>query len=170
MDKHPLSYRILHWLMAVLFIGALVSQFVFDEMELSPEKMMWINAHKWFGFSVLLLFIPRLLVKRVFVSDAVTKANWEKWIMQATHMLLYVSMVMVPLTGWLMSSAKGYPLVYLGMIPIPDLVSPDKELGHILKEMHEFFANMFMAVLLLHIAGVIKHYVVYKHKILRKML
>lgn len=170
MNKHPLGYRMLHWLMALLFLGALSAQWIFDDMELSPEKMMWINYHKWLGFSVLLLFIPRLFVRKYFVSDAITKAKWEERIMQVTHILLYVSMVAVPLTGWLMSSAKGYPLVYLGQIPIPDLIGKNEGLAHTLKEMHELFANMFIAVVLLHIAGVIKHYVVYKHKILRKMI
>ncbi len=170
MTKHPWIYRLLHWSIALLMIGALITQMVFNDMPLSPEKFQWISYHKWIGFTVLLFFIPRLFVRKMFTSDAVVKATWEHWIMKITHFVLYASMVMLPLTGWLMTSAKGFPLVYLGLIPIPDLIGPNADLGHFFKELHEACAAVFITSLVLHLGGVVKHYVIYKHKLLRKMI
>jgi cytochrome b561 len=86
------------------------------------------------------------------------------------HAVLYGLMILIPLSGWLLSSAKGVQTVWFGVLPLPDLLEKDKALGHLLHEVHESL-NFFLLVLLAgHVAAAIKHHWKDRDDILRRML
>lgn len=89
--------------------------------------------------------------------------------MQLTHIALYLLMLLIPIVGWLMSSAKGYTVNYFGLFELPDLVDKDKALGRLLKEMHELMANGLMILVGLHIAAALKHQFIDKDGLLSRM-
>ncbi|RTL41980.1 MAG: cytochrome b, partial [Rhodocyclaceae bacterium] len=95
---------------------------------------------------------------------------WQHKIAEGTHHLLYLLMFLVPLSGWLMSSAKGFQVVYFGVLPIPDLIGKDKELGELLEEMHEVLSWSLISLVGLHLAGALKHHIIDKDSTLRRML
>jgi cytochrome b561 len=78
-------------------------------------------------------------------------------------------MVVIPLSGWLMSSAKGFQTVWFGVLPIPDLVSRDKALGDLLQEVHEALNVLLMLTLAGHVAAALWHHFVLKDDTLRRM-
>jgi cytochrome b561 len=86
------------------------------------------------------------------------------------HGMLYLLMIAIPLSGWLMSSAKGFQTVYFGVLPIPDLVSKDKAIGDALEAVHMILNYSMAAILVGHIGAAIKHHVVDKDDVLRRML
>jgi cytochrome b561 len=69
-----------------------------------------------------------------------------------------------------MSSASGFQVVYLGQIPIPDLVAKNKHLAEQLKEVHEALNWVMLGVVILHIAAALKHHMVDRDEILQRML
>jgi cytochrome b561 len=76
----------------------------------------------------------------------------------------------IPLTGWLMSSAKGFQTVYFGVLPIPDLLVKNPPLGDLLKNVH-FALNLLLAGLLaMHAGAALKHHFVDRDDVLRRML
>ncbi len=79
-------------------------------------------------------------------------------------------MLAMPLSGWLMSSAKGFQTVWFGILPIPDLLEKNKELGAQLAEVHAALAILFILTLLAHIAAALKHHFIDKDDILTRML
>ena len=85
------------------------------------------------------------------------------------HLLLYLLLIAIPVTGWLMSSAKGFTTNYFGLFDLPNLVGKDKALAHTLKELHGFLANSLMALVALHIAAAIKHQVIDKDNLMARM-
>ena len=89
--------------------------------------------------------------------------------MKLTHLALYLLMLLIPIVGWLMSSAKGYTVNYFGLFELPDLVDKDKALGHQLKEIHEFLANGLMALVGLHILAALKHQFIDKDGLISRM-
>lgn len=89
--------------------------------------------------------------------------------MKWTHIALYLLMLLIPLVGWLLSSAKGYTVNYFDLFELPDLVAKDKALGHTLKEIHEALANLFMLLIGLHILAALKHQLIDKDHLLRRM-
>lgn len=162
----------LHWLVAILIACAFAFAWIFDDMPLSPDKFKMINWHKWTGITVLSLFIIRFgykLIRGIPDVDASIPPMQRK-IAVSVHHLLYLLMFLLPLVGWLMSSAKGFPVVFWGVLPLPDLVSKNEALADILKEAHELLAYGLLAIIGLHIAGALKHHIIDKDSTLARML
>jgi cytochrome b561 len=84
--------------------------------------------------------------------------------------MLYVFMVVIPLTGWLMSSAKGFQTVWFGVLPIPDLIGKDKALGRSLAELHSALNVGFLVLIVVHALAAFMHHFVHKDDTLRRML
>jgi cytochrome b561 len=88
----------------------------------------------------------------------------------AGHFALYALMIAIPLSGWLMSSAKGFQTVWFGVLPIPDLLDKNKELGDLLAVVHKGLNLLFVAVLAGHIGAALKHHFIDKDDILTRIL
>jgi cytochrome b561 len=86
------------------------------------------------------------------------------------HAALYGLMIVIPLSGWLLSSAKGVPTVWFGVLPLPDLIEKDKALGHLLHEVHEVLNFGLLFLLGGHAAAAFKHHWIDKDDILKRML
>jgi cytochrome b561 len=169
MRKHSLFFKLMHWIMAILILSALILGLYMVDLKFSMEKVRLINYHKWIGFSVLLLFIPRVLSSFSGYSHLKVEKMEDK-IAKLVHYLLYLTMFSTPFLGWLMSSAKGFPIVYLGYLKIPDLIGADKDLGHILALAHKFSSYFLIFLLILHIGGAIMRQFVKKDPIITNMI
>jgi cytochrome b561 len=88
----------------------------------------------------------------------------------AGHVLLYGLMIAIPLSGWLMSSAKGFQTVWFGVLPIPDLVNKNQELGNLLQTVHLSLNLLFVAVIVGHIGAALKHHFIDRDDVLTRML
>ena len=86
------------------------------------------------------------------------------------HAVLYGLMIVIPLTGWLMSSAKGVQTVWFGLWPIPDLLQKDKPLGQTLELVHSSLNWVFMALIMGHAAMALKHHLIDRDDTVRRML
>ena len=161
----------LHWLMAVLLIGLLALGFYMHDLPLSPEKLKLYAWHKWAGVSAFLLVLVRL-GWRIGHPPPALPAGMARPMQLAAHGghgLLYVLMIAIPLTGWLMSSAKGFQTVWFGVLPIPDLLGKDKETGELLALVHQSLNLLFVAVILGHVGAALKHHFIDKDGRLDRM-
>ncbi len=164
--------KALHWLMAILFFGLLALGFYMHDLPLSPEKLKLYSWHKWAGVTAFLLVWLRLFW-RVTHRPPALPANMPKTMQLAAHaghLLLYVLMIAIPLSGWLMSSAKGFQTVWFGVLPIPDLIGKHKETGDLLQTLHMGLNLLFAAVIAGHIGAALKHHFIDKDDILKRML
>jgi cytochrome b561 len=84
--------------------------------------------------------------------------------------LLYVLVLAIPISGWLFSSASGFPVVYFGVLPLPDLVGKDKELAKLLQSVHATLNYTLMAIIVVHAAAAIKHHFVDRDVVFHRML
>ena len=162
----------LHWLIALLVFVTFPVGVVMSEMALSPDKLRMLSYHKWLGVTVFILLVVRL-VWRVAHQPAPLLASMPQWQMFAAkgvHALLYVLLFAIPLSGWLMSSAKGFQTVYLGVLPLPDLLSRDKVLGDALAALHEVLNITLLVLVVSHVAAAIKHQFVDRDGTLARML
>ena len=162
----------LHWLMAaVLLVVFLVGVFMGD-LKVSPTRVRVFNWHKWIGIVVLALASIRLLWRATHRAPALPAsiADWQRKVTGATHGLLYALFFIVPLLGWAMSSAKGFPVVLFGKIPLPDFVPVDKALGKTLEDVHAFFAYTLASLAGLHIVAALHHRFMLRDGIMERML
>ena len=161
--------RAAHWLMAALMLAAFPLGVYMHDLPLSPLKLQLISYHKWLGVAVLLLILPRLVVRLAHTPPAPLPApTWQQKTARATHLLLYALMIAVPVTGWLMSSAKGFPVVFLGVLPLPDLVGKNKELGDLFTAAHEVLNYTLLALVGQHNAAALKHHINDRHRTLTR--
>ena len=161
----------LHWLMAVMIIGLLALGIYMHELPLSPQKLALYSWHKWFGVTAFLLVWLRLAWRVTHRPPALPESMSPlmRLAAHAGHAALYVLMIAIPLSGWLMSSAKGFQTVWFGVLPIPDLVGRDKALGDLLQEVHEALNVLLMLTLAGHVAAALWHHFVLKDDTLRRM-
>ena len=95
---------------------------------------------------------------------------WEKAAAHVSHALLYALFFATPLSGWLFSSANGFQTVYLGVLPIPDLLEKNRDLAETLKIVHHWIAFMLAGVVAVHVAAALKHHFIDRDDVLARML
>ena len=164
--------KTLHWLMAILFFGLLALGFYMHDLPLSPEKLQLYSWHKWAGVTAFLLVLFRLFWRITHRPPALPASmpHLMQFAAHAGHFLLYVLMVAIPLSGWLMSSADGFQTVWFGVLPIPDLLDKNKELGRLLQTIHMALNLLFVTVIVGHVGAALKHHLIDKDHIVKRML
>jgi cytochrome b561 len=162
----------LHWLMACLLISLFVLGLYMSDLPPSPWKSSVYGWHKWAGVTAFLLVLIRL-TWRFTKQPPAFPASMTKSMQLAAHAghgLLYLLMIAIPLSGWLMSSAKGYQTIWFGILPIPDLLDKNPEMFEFLQKVHETLNYMLAALVIGHAVAAIKHHVLDKDDVLRRML
>ncbi len=168
---HP-SAIVLHWLAALLIFAAFPIGLYMHGLELTPDKLRLYNYHKWLGVTVFALCLLRLLVRATHAPPAWpgSMASWQRSAARAAHVLLYGFMIVVPVTGWLLSSALGFQTVWFGVLPLPDLVSRSKEMSEWLGGLHKLLNFSMMGLIALHAAAALKHLLVSRDGVFERML
>ena len=161
-----------HWVMALLIFGMLALGFYMADLPLSPQKLQLYSWHKWAGVTVFFLVWLRLLWRLTHRPPAHPPgmAKLHQGAAHAGHFALYVLMIGIPVSGWLMSSAKGFQTVWFGVLPLPDLLGRDKVLGQQLADLHSALNIGFVVLIGVHLAAAVLHHLLYKDDILRRML
>ena len=162
----------LHLAIALLIFCALPLGIYMHDLPFSPNRLKLYSYHKWLGVTVFLLAIGRVLwrLKHPAPPPLSGLPAWQRIASTATHHLLYVLILAVPVSGWLMSSAKGFQTVYLGIIPLPDLLTKDKELGDLLAGVHKVLTFTLGALVITHLTAALKHHFVDRDGVLARMI
>ena len=162
----------LHWLMALLIFGLLALGFYMADLPLSPEKLQFYSWHKWAGVSVFVLVWLRLFWRLTHrpPAFAASLSATQQTLAHLGHLALYLLMIAIPVSGWLMSSAKGVQTVWFGVLPLPDLLGRDKALGAQLADLHSALNIGLLVLIGGHAAAALFHHLVRKDDTLRRML
>jgi len=165
----------LHWLMAVLLI-ALVAVGLFmvrlPDVGFDTTKIMLILYHKDLGMLALALAAVRLAWR---VTNALPRLvehlpDWQKVFARFVHLSFYALMLALPITGWLMSSAAGFPVSLLGLFDLPDLVRRDDYLFQVFIAVHKWLGYALIPLIVVHAGAALRHHFICKDDTLRKML
>lgn len=170
-QRYGLVAIILHWLVALAILALLGVGLWMTELKNSPTKIEVYTWHKWVGLTVLALAAFRLLWRLYRRPPAPLPAPaWQLRAAAATHGLMYLLMLAMPLSGWLQNSASGFPLTWFGLFKVPALIARDREAFAFWQQTHEWLAWTLMAVIALHLAATIKHHFVDRDSTLTRML
>lgn len=160
----------LHWLLAVAILASLLVGNFMSDLPISPLRLKLVNWHKWAGVTILALSLLRLAWRLTHRPPPdVPMAHWQLAAAHATHWAMYLLFLAVPLAGWAYSSAAGFPVVWFGVLALPDFVTPDKALAASLKALHALLAYTLAALVALHVAAAIKHQLVDRDGLLARM-
>ncbi len=164
--------QLLHWVIVALIALQVTLALIADDLPLGMKKLAMLARHKSVGITILGLAAIRLIWRWTNPTPALpeTLKPYERVLAHVTHAALYLLLFAMPLSGWLMSSARGFPVSWFGLVQLPDLVPKSKPLYEALLQTHDLLALALGAVVLLHVAAALKHHYVLKDDVLRRML
>jgi cytochrome b561 len=122
--------------------------------------------------TVLMLAVLRLLwrLKHPPPGAAAGDDAVGKSLARATHVAFYVLLFAMPLTGWLMSSAKNYSVSWFGVFTWPNLIGKNEAAFDFLRSTHDLLSDALFVIAVLHILAALKHHFWNKDDVLVRML
>ena len=164
--------KALHWLMLVLIIVQISLGWVAVTWRLSPMKLNLFIWHKSTGILILLVAVIRIgwRLANPPPQSPVGLPDWERVAGIASHVLLYLLLVAIPMTGWVINSAANIPLNVFWWFPLPDITAPSKSLADLAARVHFGLYVTLTIVLCLHIGAALRHHFIRRNDVLARML
>lgn len=171
-ERYNRTAIFLHWLVGLGILGTLGLGLYMVDLPFSPAKLQIYSWHKWAGMTLLFLAVVRLAWRLSHPAPALpdTMGPLSRLAAHAGHWVLYILMLAIPLSGWLMSSAQGFSVVWFGVLPLPDLVAKNLELGEWLNSIHLILNYTLIATLIGHIGAALHHHFIKKDTVMSRML
>ncbi len=170
-------HRGLHWLMAFLILGMICVGLYMASLDPHnpadrPLLFKLVGLHKATGMVILSLVLLRVIWLYVCGRPLLpeTMAHWQRIAARTSHVLLYILMFAMPLSGYTMSSLAGHPVDVYGLFKIPAIFAENKALAHDFLEIHEFLAFTLITVIVIHVCGALKHHFIDRDNVLKRML
>ncbi|CAH0342863.1 cytochrome b [Rhizobium sp. CECT 9324] len=167
--RYPARLRLLHWIIAGLVLATwplgLMIGFVKDAV-----KLDFYTVHESLGFLVLWLMLVRIGSRLTGTIPAVNGPALERLVAGLVHGLLYVFLVVMPVSGFLATNAHGFPLKWFGLVPIWSPIGKSPDVAATLSTIHQWSAWILLALFALHFAAVIFHHVIRRDETLYRIL
>ena len=170
MQKYNLSMRVFHWLVSIIILTLLFVGFTMTGMPASDSKWQVYALHKSFGVLALIIVIMRVINRmKSEIPDYPVELNSRDIILsKMTVHALYLIMILMPLSGYLMSSLGGYPVVFFGYT-LPVWLPIKQDLATFFHSTHGFLGILLSVLIGLHLLGTIKHYLIERVNLLKRM-
>jgi cytochrome b561 len=161
----------LHWLAVALIVCNFALGLSMVPLPLSRQKLVWYFWHKSVGLTVFLVTCLRLAWRTGHRPPAPPPMpEWQRRAAALSHAALYLLVFLIPVSGWLYSSATGVQVVYLGLLPLPDLVPKDKALANVLRACHVALNFTLLTLVCAHAVAAVRHHFVDRDTVLWRML
>jgi cytochrome b561 len=161
--------RALHWSIGLLIIANIALALLGEPL----EHVMWIYPlHKAIGMLVLALSVLRLLWRLTYKAPPLpgNMAAWEVLAARLVIAAFYAMIILVPLSGWVMSSAGKWPISFFGLFEVPKFaITKDDPVAHLAHEAHEVLGLLFIPLVAVHVAAALRHHIMLKDNVLLRM-
>jgi len=172
--------RSLHWLIAALivvqYVLAQLAEAAGDERAVHPaaalQQLAWLARHKSVGLTIFALTLVRLAWRWYAPPPPLpeTMPRWQVIGAKLTHFAFYALLLLLPISGLVMSAAANFPVSYFGWFTIPNVVAPDEALKKVMERRHELLFDALVVLAVIHIAAALKHHFIDRDDVLRRML
>ena len=169
-DDYGQIAKLLHWIVA----GAIVLQFTLanlaDDAESRFREFVLLANHKSVGVTILALACLRFGWRLTHRPPApVAMPRWQRVASGISHWSLYALLLLMPITGWLMSSASNVSVSWFNLVQLPDFVAADERLAAVFEDIHETLATVLFALATLHVSAALKHRFVNRDRVMQRM-
>lgn len=170
-DRYDPVAKTLHWGMAAAIMALWVVGHMIDALPKGSMRSEVVGLHKAIGVVVLVLAVGRLAWRIARPQPALPPhmPPLEQLLAKLGHVGLYVLMIAIPVDGILMSQSAGYGVVVFGL-GLPELVAKNDGLRELFKAGHEMLGWALAVVLAGHVAAALRHHLIVKDDVLRRML
>jgi cytochrome b561 len=164
--------RLLHWFMAIAIIFMFGLGVTMINMRLSPVKLEMFMVHKSIGILLLATVTIRILWRLINPAPRHPRSfsKPQRRTVFAGQLFMYVLMICIPISGWVINSAANFPLQWFGLFEIPPITQPSLSTEEYAKTAHLVLVCTLGAVVVIHIAAALHHHFVQKNDVLKRML
>lgn len=171
-ERFGVVAQVFHWGVFLLFVGLFVVAEMMEDAPKGPQKYALYDLHKSLGITVLFVAFARLSWR---MANPVPKLEGavSKWVEKGasvSHYLLYAVMILMPLSGYIMSVSGGHPVGWFGLFKLPTLMGKNEGLHEGFEEFHEVAATLILVLVGIHFLAALWHHFVVKDNVLRRML
>jgi cytochrome b561 len=164
--------QLFHWVVVALIVTQFVLALRADDLPTGVHKLALLARHKSFGMTILMLASVRLLWRLAHPAPALPAdmRPLERLVARGTHAAFYVLLFAMPLTGWMMSSAKNYSVSWFGLFTWPNLIGKNERAFELLRTTHDTLAVTLFVISVVHILAALKHHFWNRDDVLLRML
>ena len=170
-QRYGLIMRFLHWLIALTIITQIIIAITMENITGSIVRDLY-SVHKSLGLTLLLLgilfVVCRIFNKRPALPNTIPA--WQRYAANIVQFCLYCLILIMPLSGWFMSSAAGYPPSFWGWFTVAAPLEQSKAIADFFGSVHEVCAWIMGALIIIHILAALKHALINKDGVLKQML
>jgi cytochrome b561 len=169
--RYSWQAMLLHWLLAAIVIGMLCLGYLLDDMPRGPDKVFYVNLHRSFGILALLLVLVGLgwRARRTPPPLPLSMPRWQRVAAAVTHGLLYLCILLQPLSGYLASAFSRNGVTFFG-IALPQWAWDDKPLRTFFGEVHGMVASALVVLVAIHVLAAFKHLLLNRDGVFQRML
>ena len=170
--RYTLTAIVLHWALAALIVVLIgIGSYMTELPRNASKRSTLVSLHQALGLTAALLIVIRVYWSLAHAAPPLPVAlpAWQIRATQMGHRLLYLCMILMPLTGYLGSSFGKHAIQLFGF-DLPHWGWEDKFLQALLMDIHSAIAFVFFALIVLHIAAALKHHLLDRNDVFRRML
>lgn len=172
LDQWGSVSKALHWLVVVLILVMAWLGLTMGDLPNGPDKIATYALHKSVGITILALVVVRLLWRmHAGAPQAIPRVpGWQQRGASLTHWALYALLLAMPLSGWVLNSASGFPLQWFGLLNLPAIAGKDHDLHELAEDIHEWLFWAMVTLAVLHAAAAFHHHLFLRDPTLARML
>ena len=164
--------QVLHWVVALLMLLVVALGLIGQELPFSGEKIKVFVYHKSVGILILGIVLVRIVWKFSQIQPTAPAGitPQQHTLANLGHGILYALMLAMPLSGWLLNSAAGFPFKWMDLFPFPDIPGVQQSLQDLFVTVHVYLFYVLVAMLSGHIGMALLHHIKHKNNVLTRML
>ena len=171
-DRWGAVSQSLHWLIVALVLVMAWLGLTMTDLPNTPRKVETYALHKSIGLAILALVVLRLAWRAWAGAprEVAGTTRWQHRVAAATHAGMYLLLLAIPASGWVINSASGFPLRWFGLFRVPQLIARDDALEELAEAWHEWMFWALVVLVLAHAAAALWHHVFRRDATLARML
>lgn len=160
----------LHWLIGLAVIVNIGLAMLTEDMPRETHRAA-MNIHKALGITILLLTILLILWRIGHKPPPLpaTTPAWQRPLSKVVHLLFYLLLLLLPLSGWAWMSAADRPIDFFGLFTVPSIIAPSENVADVLHDRHEMLGLTMLALVTIHILAALKHQFVDRTRLIGRM-
>ncbi|SAK50541.1 cytochrome b [Caballeronia ptereochthonis] len=162
--------KLLHWLMVPLVLAQFIIGWTMPDVHHDTVPTGLISWHLSVGAAIIALMLVRAVLRLIDEPEAIEASFLRDRLSGANHLLLYVMLIVVPVTGWANASARGWIVRLLGVFYYPLITRKGSSVGQVMGNVHGWLAWALLVLIIVHVAIAAFHHFVLRDDVLQRML
>ena len=163
--------KALHWLIFLLLAAQYAVGSIMPHIGGRTPNTSWVSWHLSIGAAIMFFIVLRLIWRIVRPVELLpAMPAWQRHLATATHLSLYLLVIVMTVLGWAAANFRGWTVTLFGVIPLPAIAPKGARWAHTAGDVHDVLVYVLLGVIALHVAAVVYHQFVRRDGTLSRML